>query len=80
VLELIEKETLSTADMNRISERVVKRPPMAPFNGFGKRTPSDLPPVQTAAERAAAGSPGSAASTPNNSAPAEVTTMNEGSL
>jgi cell division protease FtsH len=79
VLELIEKETLSQADMNRICERVVKRPPMAPFNGFGKRTPSDLPPVQTAAERAAAGSPGSAAATPS-STPAEATTMNEGSL
>jgi cell division protease FtsH len=60
VLELIEKETLSTADMNRICARVTKRPPMAPFNGFGKRTPSDLPPVQTAAERAAAESPNSA--------------------
>jgi cell division protease FtsH len=62
VLELIEKETLSTADMNRICARVTKRPPMAPFNGFGKRTPSDLPPVQTAAERAAAGSPAGSAS------------------
>jgi cell division protease FtsH len=81
VLELIEKETLSQADMNRICERVVKRPPMAPFNGFGKRTPSDLPPVQTAAERAAAGAPGSAASnSSSNSTPAEATTMNEGSL
>jgi cell division protease FtsH len=81
VLELIEKETLSQADMNRICERVVKRPPMAPFNGFGKRTPSDLPPVQTAAERAAAGAPGSASSnSSSNSTPAEATTMNEGSL
>lgn len=60
VLELIEKETLSTADMNRICARVTKRPPMAPFNGFGKRTPSDLPPVQTAAERAATDTPAGA--------------------
>lgn len=50
VLELIEKETISTADMARICARVVKRPPMAPFNGFGKRTPSTQPPVLTPAE------------------------------
>ena len=37
VLELIEKETLSKADMARICARVIKRPPLAPFNGFGKR-------------------------------------------
>jgi len=50
VLELMEKETLSTEDMRRICERVVKRPPLAPYNGFGKRTPSDKPPVLTPAE------------------------------
>nr|WP_117211349.1 ATP-dependent zinc metalloprotease FtsH [Allorhizocola rhizosphaerae] len=50
VLELMEKETISTQDMARICERVVKRPPMAPYNGFGKRTPSTQPPVQTPAE------------------------------
>jgi cell division protease FtsH len=61
VLELIEKETLSTADMNRICARVTKRPPMAPYNGFGKRAPSDVPPVQTAAERASVDSPNSTA-------------------
>jgi cell division protease FtsH len=84
VLELIEKETLSTADMNRICARVTKRPPMAPFNGFGKRTPSDQPPVQTAAERAAASagaSPGSAASSIVEGAGASLidTTLIEGS-
>jgi cell division protease FtsH len=51
VLELMEKETISQADMARICARVVKRPPMAPFNGFGKRRPSDQPPVVTKAER-----------------------------
>ncbi|AVT29778.1 MULTISPECIES: ATP-dependent zinc metalloprotease FtsH [unclassified Plantactinospora] len=51
VLELIEKETLSTADMARICARVVKRPPMAPYNGFGKRQPSTEPPVLTPAEK-----------------------------
>jgi cell division protease FtsH len=51
VLELMEKETLSQADMERIAARVQKRPPMAPFNGFGKRLPSDAPPVLTPAEK-----------------------------
>ena len=51
VLELIEKETVSSADMARLAERVQKRQPMAPFNGFGKRRPSDRPPVLTPSER-----------------------------
>ncbi len=51
VLELIEKETLTREDMDRICARVQKRPPMAPFNGFGKRLPSEAPPVLTPAER-----------------------------
>ncbi len=50
VLELLQKETLSKDDMARLCERVVKRPPMAPYNGFGKREPSKLPPVITPAE------------------------------
>jgi len=37
---------------------VSKRPSMAPYEGFGKRAPSDLPPVLTPAERASVnGSP-----------------------
>ena len=51
VLELIEKETISQADMARLCARVQKRRPMAPFNGFGKRQPSDRPPVLTPAEK-----------------------------
>ncbi|HZM79090.1 MAG TPA: ATP-dependent zinc metalloprotease FtsH [Candidatus Limnocylindrales bacterium] len=62
VLELMEKETISTQDMARICERVVKRPPMAPFNGFGKRTPSTQPPVQTPSELEKAGSTSGGAS------------------
>ncbi|WP_369132561.1 ATP-dependent zinc metalloprotease FtsH [Modestobacter sp. I12A-02662] len=54
VLELIEKETLSREDMARICAGVTKRPSMAPYNGFGKRTPSQRPPVLTPTERAAA--------------------------
>jgi cell division protease FtsH len=37
--------------MARIAARVVKRPPLAPYNGFGKRQPSTEPPVLTPAER-----------------------------
>ncbi len=55
VLELMDKETLSKDDMLRIAGRVHKRPPLAPFNGFGKRTPSDQPPVLTPSERAGNG-------------------------
>ncbi|PRY43190.1 cell division protease FtsH [Geodermatophilus tzadiensis] len=53
VLELMEKETLSKEDMARICAPVTKRPSLAPYNGFGKRTPSDQPPVLTPAEAAA---------------------------
>jgi cell division protease FtsH len=53
VLELVEKETLSQDDMGRICARVKKRPPLAPYNGFGKRKPSDQPPVLTPGEAAA---------------------------
>jgi cell division protease FtsH len=52
VLELMEKETLSKEDMARICAPVDKRPSLAPYNGFGKRTPSDKPPVLTPTERA----------------------------
>ncbi|HEX6872654.1 MAG TPA: ATP-dependent zinc metalloprotease FtsH [Micromonosporaceae bacterium] len=51
VLELIEKETVSQQDMARLCTRVQKRQPMAPFNGFGKRRPSDRPPVLTPNEK-----------------------------
>jgi cell division protease FtsH len=51
VLELIEKETISQQDMGRICARVTKRPPMAPYNGFGKRQPSSQPPVLTPQEK-----------------------------
>ncbi|HEY0486665.1 MAG TPA: ATP-dependent zinc metalloprotease FtsH [Mycobacteriales bacterium] len=50
VLELMEKETLSKDDMARICVRVEKRTPLSPYNGFGKRAPSDKPPIMTPAE------------------------------
>jgi len=49
----IDKETLSKEDMARICAPVTKRPSLAPYNGFGKRTPSDQPPVLTPAEQRA---------------------------
>jgi cell division protease FtsH len=52
VLELIEKETLSKADMARVAARVQKRAPHNTYT-FGRRTPSDKPPVLTPAEIAA---------------------------
>ena len=53
VLELIEKETVSQKDLERICARVVKRKPISPYNGHGKRKPSTAPPVLTPAEREA---------------------------
>src|SRR6185312_7173176 len=45
VLELVEKETLNKGDLERILGNVRKRPPHNTFTAFGKRTPSDRPPV-----------------------------------
>jgi cell division protease FtsH len=55
VLELMERETLSKDDLARIFAPVYKRPSHNTFTGFGKRTPSDKPPVMTAAELSAVG-------------------------
>ena len=52
VFELLEKETLTRSDLQRIFDRVEKRPRITAFNDFGGRTPSDKPPIQTPAERA----------------------------
>jgi cell division protease FtsH len=46
VLELVEKETLAKDDLERILAPVRKRPPHNTFTAFGKRTPSDRPPVE----------------------------------
>jgi cell division protease FtsH len=46
VLELAEKETLGKEELERILAPVRKRPPHNSFSGFGKRTPSDRPPVE----------------------------------
>src|ERR1700748_1612746 len=46
VLELVEKETLNKEDLERILSPVRKRPPHNSFSVFGKRTPSDRPPIE----------------------------------
>ena len=50
VFELLEKETLTRNDLERIFDQVEKRPRITAFNDFGGRTPSDKPPIQTPAE------------------------------
>ena len=50
VLELMEKETLGKDELARIFAPVAKRPPHNTYAGFGKRSPSDKPPVMTPSE------------------------------
>jgi cell division protease FtsH len=52
VFELLQKETLTRIDLERIFDRVEKRPRITAFNDFGQRTPSDKPPIKTPAEQA----------------------------
>ncbi|HEY9417034.1 MAG TPA: ATP-dependent zinc metalloprotease FtsH, partial [Pseudonocardia sp.] len=52
VIELLEKETLTRKDLERIFSHVEKRPRITAFNDFGGRTPSDKPPILTLAEQA----------------------------
>ena len=50
--ELLEKETLHRAELQAIFANVAKRPPLAVFNDFGTRIPSDKPPIKTPGELA----------------------------
>ena len=50
VLELIEKETVSQKDLERICTRVAKRKPISPYNGYGKRRPPVAQPVPVVTE------------------------------
>ncbi|MGH3822044.1 MAG: ATP-dependent zinc metalloprotease FtsH, partial [Pseudonocardiaceae bacterium] len=52
VVELLERETLHRKDLERVFNRVEKRPRITAFNDFGGRTPSDKPPIKTAGELA----------------------------
>ena len=51
-IELLEKETLTRKDLEKIFSQVEKRPRITTFNDFGERTPSDKPPVKTPGELA----------------------------
>lgn len=50
--ELLERETLTRKDLEKIFADVEKRPRITEFNEFGGRTPSDKPPVKTPGELA----------------------------
>jgi cell division protease FtsH len=50
VIEIMDKETLDKNDMERIFAPVKKRPPHNRYTAFGKRTPSDIPPVDVPRE------------------------------
>ncbi|NED60187.1 cell division protein FtsH, partial [Streptomyces sp. SID10244] len=50
--ELLERETLTRKDLEKIFSGVEKRPRITTFNEFGERTPSDKPPVKTPGELA----------------------------
>jgi cell division protease FtsH len=52
VLQLIEHETLSREQVLQIFATVHKRPTRGSYTGYGKRLPSDRPPVQTPKELA----------------------------
>ncbi|MFD6896758.1 ATP-dependent zinc metalloprotease FtsH [Rhodococcus sp. NPDC060086] len=50
--ELLEHETLTRKDLERILASVDKRPRITAFNDFGDRVPSDKPPIKTPGELA----------------------------
>ncbi|UVS76641.1 ATP-dependent zinc metalloprotease FtsH [Actinokineospora sp. UTMC 2448] len=52
VVELLDKETLTRKDLERIFSGVEKRPRITAFNDFGDRVPSDKPPIKTPRELA----------------------------
>jgi cell division protease FtsH len=52
VLQLMDKETLSRDEVMHVFEPVQKRPTRGSYTGYGKRLPSDRPPVLTPKELA----------------------------
>jgi cell division protease FtsH len=52
VLQLMDKETLSRDEVLRVFATVQKRPTRGSYTGYGKRLPSDRPPVLTPKELA----------------------------
>ncbi|NYE49964.1 cell division protease FtsH [Spinactinospora alkalitolerans] len=55
VLNLLDKETLSKEEVLEIFEPIRKRPSRGSYKGYGKRLPSDKPPVLTPKELALMG-------------------------
>src|SRR6516164_2815720 len=69
VLRLLEKETVSRSEVLEIFAPVVKRPSRGSYTGYGKRLPSDRPPILSPKELALAaadGGAGSGLSLPSN--------------
>jgi cell division protease FtsH len=56
VLELMEKETLSRAQVLEVFSPVVVKAHRPSYAGYGKRLPSDRPPILTPKEQSANGS------------------------
>ncbi|QFG22534.1 ATP-dependent zinc metalloprotease FtsH [Actinomadura sp. WMMB 499] len=67
VVNLMEKETLSKEQVLAIFAPIQKRPHQNSYTGYGKRLPSDRPPIQTAKELALLG-------------PQEVTDLTKGNV
>jgi len=78
VLELMEKETLSRQQVLEIFAPVVKKEHRPSYSGYGKRLPSDRPPVITPKERAGNGStPALPNGTSNGGSPVEQPWLSE---
>jgi len=58
VLRLLEKETVSRTEVLEIFAPVIKRPARGSYTGYGKRLPSDRPPVLSPKELALAAADG----------------------
>jgi len=88
VLNLMDKETLSREEVLRIFAPVKTRPSRGSYTGYGKRLPSDRPPVLTPKELAltaaadvkdlAAPGNGSGSASPYGSPTAELPALGEG--
>jgi cell division protease FtsH len=59
VLRLLDKETVARKEVLEIFATVQKRPMRGTYTGYGKRLPSDKPPVMSPKELALAASSGS---------------------
>jgi cell division protease FtsH len=59
VLKLLDQETVARKEVLEIFATVEKRPSRGSYTGYGKRLPSDKPPVMSPKELALAASSGS---------------------